>query len=99
MIRHTVFCRFRKDTDVAAIETALKGLQKSIPGILAITFGADNSPEGLQKGFTHAFSVDFADAASRDAYLPHPEHQVVGKMVVAGLDGGLEGLAVIDWTI
>jgi hypothetical protein len=99
MIRHTVFCRFRKDADVAAIEKALRGLQKSIPGIFAITFGADNSPEGLQKGFTHAFSVDFTDAAARDAYLPHPAHQVVGKLVVDNLDGGLQNLVVIDWTI
>jgi hypothetical protein len=99
MIRHTVFCRFSKNADIAAIESALKGLQQSIPGILAITFGADNSPEGLQKGFTHAFSVDFTDGAARDAYLPHPEHQKVGQMVVAAAEGGLEGLAVIDWTV
>jgi hypothetical protein len=99
MIRHTVFCRFRKDADVAAIALALKGLQARIPGILAITFGADNSPEGLQKGFTHAFSVDFSNAAARDAYLPHPDHQAVGKMIVASLESGLEGLAVIDWEV
>jgi hypothetical protein len=99
MIRHTVFCRFAKDADVATVATALRGLQQKIPGILSITFGADNSPEGLQKGFTHAFSVDFTDAAARDAYLPHPEHQVVGKMVVAAAEGGLEGLAVVDWEV
>ena len=45
------------------------------------------------------FTVDFADAAARDAYLPHPDHQLVGKMVVAALDGGLEGLAVVDWEV
>jgi hypothetical protein len=67
------------------------------PGILSVTCGKDNSPEGLQKGFTHGFTVDFVDAAARDNYLPHPAHQVVGKMVVEALDGGLEGLAVIDW--
>ena len=55
--------------------------------ILAITAGRDGSPEGLQKGFTHGFTVDFTNAKSRDAYLPHPEHQKVGKMIVAVLDG------------
>ena len=99
MIRHAVLCRFKPEADVAAVFAALKGLQHVIPGILAITCGADNSPEGLQKGFTHGFTVDFADAAARDAYLPHPEHQKVGKMVVAALDGGLEGLAVVDWEV
>lgn len=99
MIRHTVFCRFTANADLAAIEKGLRGLQQSIPGILAITFGKDNSPEGLQKGFTHAFSVDFTDARARDAYLPHPEHRKVGQMIVASLQGGLEGLAVVDWSV
>ena len=97
MIRHVVLCRFREDADVAAVFAALSALKEKIPGILAISCGADNSPEGLQKGFTHGFTVDFADAAARDAYLPHPAHQAVGKMVVDALDGGLDGLAVIDW--
>ncbi|MFN4142335.1 Dabb family protein [Aestuariivirga sp.] len=97
MIRHVVLCRFRKDQDVAAIFKALTQLQDRIPGILAISSGADNSPEGLQKGFSHGFTVDFIDAAARDAYLPHPEHQAVGKMIVEALEGGLEGLAVLDW--
>ncbi len=99
MIRHAVFCRFRADADVAAVFSALKGLQAKIPGILAIAGGADCSPEGLQKGFTHGFTVDFVDAAARDAYLPHPEHQKAGKLVVAALEGGFEGLAVVDWEV
>jgi hypothetical protein len=97
MIRHVVLCRFRKDADVAAIFAAIEGLKQKIPGILAVTCGTDCSPEGLQKRFTHGFTVDFTDAAARDAYLPHPDHQVVAKMVVDALDGGLEGLVVIDW--
>ncbi len=99
MIRHAVFCRFSKQADIAAISTALKGLQTKVPGILAISFGPNNSPEGLAKGFTHGFTVDFSDAAARDAYLPHPDHQKVGQMIVASLEGGLEGLAVIDWEV
>lgn len=99
MIRHVVLCRFRKDADVEQIFGAISDLQHKIPGILSISCGQDNSPEGLQRGFTHGFTVDFSDAAARDAYLPHPDHQVVGRMVVAALDGGLAGLAVLDWTV
>ena len=102
MIRHVVFCKFRKDlsdADIAAVFEAIKGLQAKIGGILAITTGRDMSPEGLQKGFTHGFTVDFTDAAARDAYLPHPEHQKVGAMVVAAAEGGKEGLAVVDWEV
>jgi hypothetical protein len=99
MIRHTVLCKFKPDAEVAAVFAAIKALQHKIPGILAITCGADNSPEGLQKGFTHAFTVDFTDAGARDAYLPHPEHQKVGALVVAAVQGGTEGLAVVDWEV
>lgn len=99
MIRHCVFCRFGANADITAISAGLKRLKDSIPGILAITFGPNVSPEGLGKGFTHGFTVDFTDAAARDAYLPHPEHQKVGQMIVAALDGGLEGLAVVDWEV
>jgi len=37
--------------------------------------GPNISPEGLGDGFTHAFLMTFADAAARDAYLPHPLHE------------------------
>lgn len=99
MIRHAVFCRLREGADVAFIFSELRALQHKVPGILAVTCGPDLSPEGLQKGFTHGFTVDFIDAKARDAYLPHPDHQQFGKMFVANLDGGLEGLAVLDWEV
>ena len=99
MIRHVVLCKFRKDADVDAVFAAIAGLKDKIPGILSVTCGKDNSPEGLQKGFTHGFTVDFTDAAARDAYLPHPAHQLVGQMVVAALDGGLAGLTLVDWEV
>ena len=102
MIRHVVFCRFRKDvseTSVAQIFDALKALQHQINGIIAITAGRDNSPEGLQKGCGHGFTVDFVDAAARDRYLPHPAHQKVGAMIVAAAEGGVAGVTVVDWEV
>ena len=97
MIRHAVLVRFKPDADTAPIFAALKALQDKIPGIIAISAGADTSPEGLQRGHTHGFTVDFRDAAARDAYLPHPEHQKVGGMIVAAAVGGIEGVTVLDW--
>ena len=102
MIRHVVLCRFRKDVSEAAIAQifdALKALQQQIDGIIAITAGRDSSPEGLQKGCSHGFTVDFIDAAARDRYLPHPAHQKVGAMVVAAAEGGLAGITVVDWEV
>ncbi len=91
MIRHVVLVRFKPDANTAQIFAALKALQDKIDGIIAISTGADSSPEGLQRGHTHAFTVDFRDAKARDAYLPHPEHQKVGAMIVAAAEGGVDG--------
>ena len=102
MIRHIVLVRFSSEATSQCIEeifAALKALQASIPGILAITCGPNNSPEGLDRGYTHAFTVDFVDAAARDGYLPHPEHQKVGAAIVGAADGGIEGIAVIDYGV
>jgi hypothetical protein len=76
-IRHLVLLRLTSESNEAdrrAIESAFAALPAQISGITAFEWGTDVSPEGLSKGFTHAFVVTFADAAARDAYLPHPAH-------------------------
>jgi hypothetical protein len=98
-IRHVVLVNFKPDAKVADIFDALKALQQKIPGIISISAGQDNSPEGLQRRHTHGFTVDFKNAAARDAYLPHPEHQKVGAMIVAAVEGGVEGITVLDWDL
>jgi Stress responsive A/B Barrel Domain len=100
MIRHVVLLKLRSSVDtktVAEVFSTLKGLQAKIPGILSISTGHDNSPEGLQRGHTHGFTVDFVDAAARDAYLPHPAHQAVGAMIVGITEDGVDGICVVDW--
>lgn len=97
MVRHTVLIHFKSDADVPAIFSTLASLQQKIPGIISISAGRDCSPEGLQRGHSHGFTVDFVDAAARDAYLPHPEHQKVGAMIVAAAVGGVAGVTVLDW--
>jgi hypothetical protein len=97
MIRHIVLVNFKADADVEIIFGALKALKGKMPGIISIAAGKDNSPEGLQRKNTHGFSVDFVDAAARDAYLPHPEHQKVGAMIVSAAEDGLNSITVVDW--
>ena len=100
MIRHVVLFKLRTNLAPSTADdifAALKSLQVQIPGIIAISTGPDASPEGLQRGNTHGFTVDFENAAARDAYLPHPAHQKVGAMIVAASDGGVEGITVVDW--
>ena len=78
MIRHIVLMKQRPGIDASVVDaarTGLAALQGLIPGIAAIRFGPNNSPEGINQAFDLGFTVDFVDEAARDAYLPHPAHQ------------------------
>ncbi|MFN0050634.1 MAG: Dabb family protein [Planctomycetales bacterium] len=98
--KHIVLLRFSPRTsreEIAGIFEALDDLQEKIPGIVDISSGPYDSPEGLHKGFTHAFIVTFAEAEFRDAYLEHPDHEVVKQMIVRQLANGLEDVIAFDF--
>jgi hypothetical protein len=100
MVQHLVLFRFRADLPpgaVPAIFTQLRDLQARIDGIVGFSGGADCSREGLAKGYTHGFCMTFQDAAARDAYLPHPEHQRVVEQLLPMLEGGIEGVITFDY--
>ncbi|ADV11004.1 Dabb family protein [Mesorhizobium sp. M7A.F.Ca.CA.001.09.2.1] len=102
MIRHCVFARFRNDvaaTERTAVHADLEALRQLIDGMDAVKFSANVSPEPFARGFTHGFTIDFRDAAARDAYLVHEAHQRAGARLVAALEGGTDGLMVFDLEI
>jgi hypothetical protein len=99
VIRHCVFVKFRPDVsavDRESIYGDLRALKGKVDGLLAASFGPNVSPEGLAQGFADGFVIDFRDAAARDAYLVHPDHQTAGGRLVAALEGGTAGLVVFD---
>lgn len=99
-VKHVVLLKFKSSITPAKIDeifAALAGLVGKIPGLLDFSGGAYSSGEGLDKGFTHGFVMTFTDAASRDGYLPHPEHEKVKAIIFPELDGGLDGVVAFDW--
>lgn len=77
-MQHIVLLRFNDTcaaSRIAELAQAFAALPSSIAGITAFEAGENVSPEGLGHGFTHAFVMTFVDAAARDAYLPHAQHQ------------------------
>jgi hypothetical protein len=98
VLRHVVSFKFKEDASVCQIqevEKAFAALKDKIPGILSLDWGKNNSPEGLNKGFTHCFIVTFKDEKAREVYLPHPDH----KAFVSILKPILADVYVIDfWT-
>jgi len=84
MIKHMVLLRAKPEATQEQISRAfreLAGLKDLIPGLMDFAGGPYASPEGLNAGYTHGFVMTFDSAASRDVYLPHPEHERVKAVV------------------
>ncbi|MCW5555082.1 MAG: Dabb family protein [Verrucomicrobiae bacterium] len=83
-LRHVVAFKF-KDTvtkeKIKEVEDAFRALKGKIPEIVSYEWGTNNSPEKLDKGFTHGFILTFKSEPDRDAYLVHPEHKKFGALV------------------
>ena len=89
-IKHMVILKFKPEVPQATIDDLfrqLAGLQDQIAGILDFSGGPYSSEEGLNGGYTHGFCMTFKDAAARDAYLPHPDHEVVKGNIIPNIDG------------
>ena len=75
---------------------ALGDLKHKISGIVDFEHGVNNSPENKNNGFTHVYLFTFENAAARDSYLPHPEHQkfesILGEMEI------VEDVFVVDYS-
>ena len=97
-VRHVVVFKYRPEAteaQISEITNAFRALKDKIPGIITFEHGVNNSPEGKNLGFTHAYTLTFEDAAARDAYLPHPEHTAFGELL--GRVGVLEDAFVVDY--
>jgi len=89
MLRHVVLFKFKDGTspvDIEKVEAAFNDLPNHIPEIKGLEWGINNSPEGLDQGFTHCFFLSFADEAGRAVYLPHPKHKEFGGILTPYLD-------------
>jgi len=97
-LRHIVLLKFNKTataSDIQEVEQAFTGLQSKIEQIREFEWGLNNSPENLNKGFSHGFVLTFDNEKDRDLYLYHPDHKKFGKI----LEPILKDVLVLDyWT-
>ena len=99
-VKHVVVFKYKATATAAQIEEvtqAFKALKNTIPGIVSFEYGVNNSPENLNKGFTHIYLLTFKDVAARNQYLPHPEHKKFGDLL--GKLGVLEEPFVVDFQV
>lgn len=99
-VKHVVVFKYKATATAAQIEevtNAFKALKAKIPGITSFEYGVNNSPENLNKGFTHVYLLTFSNAVARNNYLPHPEHKKFGELL--GRLGVLEEPFVVDFDV
>lgn len=97
-LRHVVLFKFKETAtaaDIKQVEEAFTALPTKIPQIKGYEWGTNNSPEGLDKGFTHCFFLTFDSEEDRAIYLPHPDHKAFGAVLGPHLD---DVLVVDYWT-
>ena len=73
------------EDEISESFTALQAMVGKIPGLEEVLCGPYESDEGLNDGYTHGFVMTFESAAARDAYLPHPDHEVVKNLILPRL--------------
>lgn len=97
-MRHIVIFKYKPNAtqeQIDKVTQAFVALKNKIPGIIDFEHGINNSPEDKNKGFTHVYLMTFTDAAARDTYLPHPEHQKFGQLL--GELDIVEDVFVVDY--
>jgi hypothetical protein len=83
-INHMVLVKFKDDVPrdrVAAHVGALQSLKARVPGVVALSVGADFSNRA--DGFTHGLVVTLQDRAALQSYSAHPSHVEVANALRA----------------
>jgi hypothetical protein len=91
-VKHIALFKFREGTteeQINKIFDDILDVTEIVAGVEDYVSGTNNSPEGLNKGFSHGFVMTFSDAASRDAYLSNSDHERVKSLLLANIEDGL----------
>ncbi len=88
-LRHVVMFKFKdgsSSAEVTQVVDAFRGLPSRIAEMAAFECGTNNSPEGLENGFTHCFLVTFKSEDDRKTYLTHSAHVEFVEILKPHLD-------------
>lgn len=98
-IKHIVLVRVPESVSPTQVQEAfddLATLKGQLPGLLSFVGGPNTSIEPAAQGYNYGFVMQFADAAARDAYVPHPLHQQGARRLRALRDPQPGGILVFD---
>lgn len=95
-LRHIVMFKYldtSTETDVTKVSEAFANLYGTIPEVKAFEWGTNNSPENLNQGFTHCYTLTFASEEDRAIYDKHPAHKAFQEI----LKPHMEKVFVVDY--
>ena len=98
MIRHIVLIRFRADVS----ETTIAGIFAVLPGLATklgfrCAHGRSESPEKIERGYMHGFTLDFDGWDALATYAADPDHKAFGGQLVA--HAAPDGILVFDLAV
>ena len=96
VLRHVVLFGFAAhvaEAEVSEVVHRFAALRDLVPGIEGFEWGRNNSPERLNQGLTHCFTLTFGSTEARDAYLVAPDHVAFADWVGARV----EHVTVVDY--
>ena len=77
---HLVFVKFKDGVSIDKFKDEAYRMLGNIEVVDNFQFSLNVSPEGYDRGFKHAFSMEFKTEYERDSiYLPHPKHIEFGS--------------------
>lgn len=97
-VKHITLVKFKEGTPEDQIEDVFDNIldiTETIPGIEDYVSGPNSNPEGLNHGYTHALIMTFTDAAARDSFMGHPEHERVKALLMPNV----ESLLAFDFEV
>ena len=99
-IKHIVLLPFKSSLSKAEIEQVMLSigeLKNIIPQVMSFSWGENNSPENLHRGYLHGFIMEFKNDNDRKTYLEHPLHIELAKQVI--LPALADSPIVFDYTM
>jgi hypothetical protein len=88
-VKHIVLWKFKDgitEEQIGKFFDDLLDLSETVPGIDDYVSGSNCCAVPLSQGLTHGFIMTFTDAAARDAYMVHPEHEKFKDAAMALVD-------------
>ncbi len=99
MIRHVVLSRFKAATSEKTISEIYSGLEKLVcemDGARNFGGGKSMSPEQIERGYLHGFTIDFESWDDLRTYSENENHKALGAQIIANSVGGINGVLVLD---